>query len=177
MGLWTRLFRRSPRDDRSDFWKAGTAQSTPAQPQYSTQITSLNTQIIHEDGKPIYVDPTSIDSGFLLFPRQMSKILNEALVHQALLTNKSQLWAAVQRVNPSVPIHLVTTNQNIDPKDAILALRSVGKYDGHNIGLDNMQMSPDGGRTLVKIYVGFTWRSSEQIVYVAAPQMILPTRK
>jgi hypothetical protein len=40
--------------------------------------------------------------------------------------------------------------------------------------MDTMQLSPDGGRTLVVIYVGFTWNVPKQEIIIAAPQMILP---
>ncbi|MGC9953677.1 MAG: hypothetical protein ABSD21_05325 [Rhizomicrobium sp.] len=137
---------------------------------------SRRLQRVEAGDKPIYVDPAKIDCGFLLFPKQLRGLIDVALAHEALLTNKTELWRAVKRINPSVSIYLITTNENIDPKDAILAIDNFGKYDGHSIGMDIMQLSPDGGHTLVKIYVGFTWLSSDQKIYLAAPQMILPKK-
>ncbi len=77
------------------------------------------------------------------------------------------------RINPSVPMHFIVTNDTIDPKYAILALDKLGKYDGHNVGMDIMQCQM-ASHTLVDIVVGFTWPSSDQKVFVAPPQMILP---
>jgi hypothetical protein len=129
---------------------------------------------IGDNEKPLMVDATSVGCGFLLFPKTMAGILQESHVHEALQTNKTKLWEAVRRHNSRIPVYLMTTNQEIGPGDAVVALDQVGKYPGYSIALDPMQMSPDGGRTFVTIYVGFNWKSSNQEVIVAGPQKILP---
>jgi hypothetical protein len=56
----------------------------------------------------------------------------------------------------------------------VVALNKIGAYQGYSIAVDNMQLSPDEGKTFVAIYVGFNWKSSQQEVLVAGPQKILP---
>ena len=103
---------------------------------------------IGDNEKPLMVDATSVGCGFLLFPKKMAGILQESHVHEALQTNKTKLWEAVRRHNPRIPVYLMTTNQEIGPGDAVVALDRVGKYPDYSIALDPMQMSPDGGRNL-----------------------------
>ena len=146
-------------------------------PATTLKLAELGAQVqqIETDDTPRYVDPASVTCGFICFPNQMSKLVTEELGHQALQTNKTELWNQVTRVK-SVPMHLVTSNQDIGPRDALVALDKLGKYDGQSVGMDNMQLSPDGGRTLVIIYIGFTYKSPKQEFLLAAPQMILPKR-
>jgi hypothetical protein len=129
---------------------------------------------ISDAGDPMLVDPATVGCGFLLFPVQMSKVLQEDHVNQALETNKPKLWAEVRRLNPNIPTHLMTSNQDIGPADAVAAIEKMGRYPGHSVALDCMQLSPDGGRTLVNIYVGFSYRIDCQEIVVAGPHMILP---
>jgi len=132
-------------------------------------------QRVEANDTPKYVDPASVTCGFICFPNQMSKLVTEELGNQALQTNKTELWKQVMRVK-SVPMHLITSNRDTGPGDALVALDKLGKYEGQSIGMDNMQLSPDGGRTLVIIYIGFTYKSPKQEFLLAAPQMILPKR-
>jgi hypothetical protein len=129
---------------------------------------------IPEGGDPMVVDPATVGCGFLLFPKQMSEIIKESHVHQALWQNKAELWAAVRRVKPNLPVALMTTSRDVSPSDAVSALDQTGRASGHSIALDIMKMSPDGGRTLVDIYVGFTYEADVPEVVVAGPQMIRP---
>ncbi len=126
---------------------------------------------------PLRVDPSSVACGFVLFPKEMSGILQELHIHEALLTNKTDLWTAVRRAKPSLPVYLMTTNQTICPTDAIAAIEAVGKYPDHSIAFDVMKMSPNGGRTLVDIYVGFAYQWQPREIVVAGPQMILPGQR
>jgi hypothetical protein len=129
---------------------------------------------IKDTDKAMLLDPTIIGCGFLLFPMALSKVLEESHIHQALQTNKTALWHAVVQNNPAIPVHLITTNQNVNPSDAIVALDRIGKYPGYSVALDPMQISIDGGLTMITIYVGFNWKSTNQEIIVAGPQMILP---
>ncbi len=139
---------------------------------------NMRVRLIKDDEKPMLVDPAAVGCGFLLFPKEMAKILQEAHVHQALQTNKTELWAAVRRHNPSIPVHLMTTNKEVEPGDAVIALNHLGRYPGYTIALDPMQLSPDGGKTVITIYAGLNWKSNSacgpQEVIVAGPQKLLP---
>ncbi|HXY78918.1 MAG TPA: YIP1 family protein [Candidatus Acidoferrales bacterium] len=143
----------------------------------STQ-SEIDVRLIGDDEKPLFVDPTTVGCGFLLFPKEMARVLQEAHVHQALQTNKTELWTAVRRHNPSVPVHLITATKDLAPGDAVAALNHVGKYPGYTIALDTMQMSPDGGKTFVQVYAGLSWKpisaGGRQEVFVAGPQKLLP---
>jgi len=136
----------------------------------------INVRLLEDDADPIVVDPATVGCGFLLFPSSMARIVTESLVHQALETNKTALWAAVRRQNAAIPVHMMTSSHPISPSDAVVALERIGKYQGHSVALDTMQLSPDGGRTLVTIYVGFSYKSDSREVIVAGPQKILPGR-
>jgi hypothetical protein len=133
---------------------------------------------IGETEQALYVDPAAVGCGFLLFPKEMAKMVRIEDVDVALNTNKTELWAAVRAHNPSIPLHLMSSNVEISPRDAVTALNSLGRYAGYNIALDPMMLSPDGGKTFVTVYAGFNWRSSSasgsQEVIVAPPQKILP---
>jgi hypothetical protein len=135
-----------------------------------------NVRLLEDDADPIVVDPATVGCGFLLFPSSMNRIVTESLVHQALETNKTALWAAVRREKAAIPVHMITSSSAISPSDAAIALESIGRYPDHSIALDTMQLSPDGGRTLVTIYVGFSYKSDYREVIVAGPQKILPGR-
>jgi hypothetical protein len=161
----------------ADLNPQGGIATRPTKEGNNMKFTEMVNQIqrIEGDDAPAYVDPSLVTCGFICFPSQMSKLVTEELGHQALQTNKTELWKQVRR-EKSVPMHLIMSNRDHGPGDALAGLDSLGKYEGQSIGMDNMQLSPDGGRTLVTIYVGFTYKSSEQKFLLAAPQMILPTK-
>ncbi len=68
---------------------------------------------------------------------------------------------------------MTTYNSDIEPSDAIIALNKFGDYPNYSIALDIMQISIDGGKTLIDIWVGFNWKSNKQDVVIACPHKIL----
>ena len=133
---------------------------------------------ITEDEKPLFINPSHVGCGFLLFPNQLANLIQERHVHQTIQTNQSEFWSAVRLQNPYIPVHLMTTMDNeINPGDAIIALNELGKYPSYSIVLAPMQISADGGRTLTMIYSGFNWKTVEQEVIISAPQKISPKNK
>jgi hypothetical protein len=120
------------------------------------------------------VNPQSVCCGFLLVPIQMAGILTKDHVNQALRQNKPQLWTVVLEYKPAIPLLLITTNQEIDVTDAVVALEGSEKYKDQSIALDIMKMSPDGGKTLLNVYVGFTFKSAMREVVIAGKDKILP---
>ena len=133
-----------------------------------------NVREIKDDGAPYMVNPQSVCCGFLLVPIQMAEILTKDHVNQALRQNKPQFWTAVLKNNPAIPLLLITTGQDIDVTDAVVALEGSDKYKDDSIALDIMKISPDGGKTLLSIYVGFTYKSDIREVVVAGKDKILP---
>jgi hypothetical protein len=181
MSFWKKLFGGSstkPRSTSKSLPQPPADTPAPLHKQTKTlKFAEMAKQIqrIEVNDAPAYVDPSSVTCGFICFPSQMSKLVNEELGHQALQTNKTELWKQVMRTK-SVPMHLIMSNRDHGPGDALVGLDSLGKYEGQSVGMDNMQLSPDGGRTLVIIYIGFTYKSPEQKFLLAAPQMILPRK-
>lgn len=129
---------------------------------------------IKEDEAPFLVNPESVCCGFLLIPKQMTGLLTNNHINQALQQNKPHLWAAVIQSNPSIPLLLITTEKDIDAADAVSALEANDKYKDHSIALDIMRISPDGGRTLLDVYVGFTFKTAVKEVVIAGKDKILP---
>jgi len=129
---------------------------------------------IKENDRPMYIDPNSVGCGFLLFPVEMSKVLKNASIHDALMTNQTDLWVAVRRYNPSIPAYPFMSNHDVEAQDAVSALKQMGEFPGYSIAISPMKLSPDGGRTFVRIFVGFNWKSVKQEIYVTIDQKILP---
>ncbi|HYL82832.1 MAG TPA: hypothetical protein VE263_01255 [Candidatus Angelobacter sp.] len=75
----------------------------------------------------------------------------------------------------------MTTNQDVNPGDAVAALNHLGKYPSYTIAIDPMKLSPDGGKTFVTIYAGLNWKPTSagdrQEVIVAGPQKLLPGKQ
>lgn len=129
---------------------------------------------IKENDRPLYIDPKSVGCGFLLFPVEMSKVLKNANIHDALMTNQTDLWAAVRRYNPSIPAYPFMSNHDVEPQDAISTLKQIGEIPGYSIAISPMKLSPNGGRTFVRVFVGFNWKSVKQEIFVTIDQKILP---
>jgi hypothetical protein len=134
----------------------------------------LTPRLVGDDEEPVLVNPAVVRCGFMLFPKEMARKLKPGHIHEALLTNKTELWTAVRFLQPSMPVHLISTNRDISPADAVIALNADRIYRRCSIALDPMSMSPDGGRTFVTVYVGFAWTTSPRELIVAGPQKILP---
>jgi len=123
--------------------------------------------------KPLYIDPCSVGCGFLHFSKSAGKIIEEHL-HQGLATRQTDFWAAVKRKKPSLPVHLLMTNQSPTATDVIIALNQTEKYSDFSYAFDVMKVSPDGGRTVLDIIFGFTYRYPPRQFVMTQPQMILP---
>jgi hypothetical protein len=133
-----------------------------------------NIRELKEMDSPVIIDPTTVGCGFLLFPKEMSKTLNNVNIHEALQTNQSDFWAAVRRYNPSIPAYPLMSYHDVDPADAIGALNQMEKYPGYSIAISPMGVSPDGGKTFTRIFVGFNWKTMKQEIIVTIDQKILP---
>jgi len=129
---------------------------------------------IKDEEAPFLVNPGSVCCGFLLIPKQMAGLLTNNHINQALQQNKPQLWAAVIQSNPSIPLLMITTDKDINAADAVSALEASDKYKDYSIALDIMRISPDRGRTLFDVYVGFTFKAAVKEVVIAGKDKILP---
>ncbi|MEI6140567.1 MAG: hypothetical protein WCP85_14965 [Mariniphaga sp.] len=144
----------------------------------STQFDpKITTRIIQDSEEPLLIDPKTVGCGFLLFSDKYSNTLQVDHINLCLDGYFTATWNAVKQYNPKTPVYLLAINEtDPNPGLALLALNQSGKYPGYSIAINQVEISLDGDRTLMKIYVGFNWKSNVQEIVISGPQMILPAK-